>query len=80
MGEYFGVSRGLLVLRVGAGTPAARAGLRGGDVIVAAGDREVDSIRDLRDAITRAVNEDDHTLPLSVIRKKEKVRVVLTWR
>ena len=37
LGEYFGLENGLLVLRVIPETPAARLGLRGGDVVVEVG-------------------------------------------
>jgi S1-C subfamily serine protease len=39
---------GLAIVRVGAGTPAERAGLREGDIVVAAGGRPVKTQRDLR--------------------------------
>ena len=77
--EYFDVSRGLLVIGVGAGTPASRAGLRGGDVIVASGAREIQSLRDLRDAMV-AATDDNNSLPLTVVRKGEKLKLVLSWR
>ena len=49
LAEYFrGVRDGLLVLRVAPGTPADRAGLRPGDVIVAGGGRALDAVQDLR--------------------------------
>ncbi|MFQ5746124.1 MAG: PDZ domain-containing protein [Gemmatimonadota bacterium] len=52
MASYFdGVKDGLLVLRVLPGTPAARLGLREGDVVVEAGGRPCDSVRQLRDIL-----------------------------
>ncbi len=41
LGEYFGVTRGILVAAAPEGTPAAAAGLAAGDVIVRVGDTEV---------------------------------------
>ena len=49
LAEYFrNAEEGLLVLRIAPGTPADRAGLRPGDVIVAAGERRVESVAELR--------------------------------
>ncbi len=54
LAEYFrNVREGLLVLRLAPGTPAARAGLRPGDVIVAAAGRSLDSITELRSILAR---------------------------
>jgi C-terminal processing protease CtpA/Prc len=48
LASYFGTDRGALVLRVSPGTPADRAGLQDGDVIVRAGDQSVGTVADLR--------------------------------
>ncbi len=55
LGEYFGVEdgRGALVAGVREDTPAARAGLRAGDVILRVGDREVESPADVVRGIHR---------------------------
>jgi len=47
------VDHGVLLARVGSGTPAARAGLRVGDILVRVGDTEVISNADLLDALAR---------------------------
>ena len=47
------VDHGVLLARVGSGTPAARAGLRPGDIIVQVGDTAVNSNADLLDALAR---------------------------
>jgi S1-C subfamily serine protease len=60
------VSSGVLVASVESGSPAAHAGLRDGDVIVALGDRAVNGIDDLHRQLT-----DDRIgqpLPLSILR------------
>lgn len=77
LGEIFGVTRGLLVVAVGANTPASRAGLRGGDVIVRAAGRAIATPRELADRLQRA---DDRTMQLVVVRRKKEQEVVLSWR
>jgi C-terminal processing protease CtpA/Prc len=51
MESYFGTGRGVLVLRVPEGTPAARAGLRPGDIVVEAGGSAIASVAELRRAV-----------------------------
>lgn len=74
--DYFGVSDGVLVLRVLHGTPADRAGLRGGDVIVRADGRAVSTPRGLARAMERAR---DRTVKLDVVRKKARKSIALAW-
>ncbi len=77
LGEYFGVSNGLLVLRVGPGTPASRASLRDGDVIVRANGEEIESVQALREAISDA--GDRQEMKLDIVRKREKIKLILRW-
>ncbi|MGI9078247.1 MAG: PDZ domain-containing protein [Gemmatimonadaceae bacterium] len=77
LGDYFGVSNGLLVLRVAPGTPASRAGLRDGDVIMLANGEEIESVQELREAIGDA--RDRQEMKLDVVRKREKIRLTLRW-
>jgi len=65
MRDYFKVDRGLLVLRVAPETPADRAGLAPGDVVVKAKDRDVQRVSDLRSII--AANPEG--VKLEVVRK-----------
>ena len=53
LGEFFDVEDGILVLRAPDSTPAYRAGLRTGDVIVGADGSRVESISELRRIISR---------------------------
>jgi membrane-associated protease RseP (regulator of RpoE activity) len=63
---YFGVERGLLVVEVAPGTPAADAGVTSGDVILQAGSRAVTSLQELRAALADSRGP---TLSLTVVRK-----------
>ncbi len=52
LAEYFrNADQGLLVLRIAPGTPAHRAGLRPGDVVIAADGRRLESVAELRQII-----------------------------
>ena len=73
LGDYFGVDAGLLVVSVSPDTPAARAGLEEGDVIVRAGDIAIDDVGQLRSAVRRA----DEELKLEVVRKRRNLTLTL---
>lgn len=74
--DYFGVSDGVLVLHVVPGTPAQRAGLRGGDVILRADGASITSPASLARAMDQS---SDRTVTLEIVRKKKKGKVVLRW-
>lgn len=76
LADYFGVSQGVLVLRVESGTIAARSGLQDGDVIVRADGNPVNSPAGLSRAMYRA---SDAQLKLDVVRLKKKKTVLLKW-
>jgi serine protease Do len=59
---------GVLVSGVRAGSPAADAGLRSGDIIVGVGNRNVGSAADAMKAITLALNGKDGAVALRVMR------------
>lgn len=73
LAEYFGVERGVLVVDVAPGTPAARAGIQPGDVLTHVHDAPLGSIADLRRGLTRAAPE----LEVTLVRKGKSLQVVL---
>lgn len=72
LGRYFGVGAGLLVTEVAEGTPAAEAGLRGGDVIVASGGYEVTTLDQLRERLSARGGR-----VLDVVRAGERISLKL---
>lgn len=74
LGEYFGADEGVLVVRVPDRTPAARAGLEAGDVIVRANGRDVGTVSELRRAITRS---GDEPVRLEIIRRNSRRTIEL---
>jgi|SRR5687768_3925453 predicted metalloprotease with PDZ domain len=75
LGEPYGTDYGLLVLRVGPRTPAARAGIQKGDVLLLVDGRELRSVPQLMRAVERA----DGRLRLELLRKRERKVAVLEW-
>jgi membrane-associated protease RseP (regulator of RpoE activity) len=73
LAEYFGVSGGVLVLDVSAGTPAALAGIVPGDVITRLDQVGVRSVEDLRFSVSMA----GESLPLSLVRQGASIQVLL---
>lgn len=75
LGEPYGTDHGLLVLRVGPRTSAARAGIQKGDVLLLIDGRELRSVPQLIRAVERA----DRRLRVELLRKGERKVVVLEW-
>ncbi len=73
---YFEVTGGVLLVDVPAGTLAAAAGLRPGDVIVELADQGVESVRDLRMQLAQPGD----ALEMWIIRHGDRVRLVLAGR
>jgi hypothetical protein len=74
---YFGGQReGALVIDVSPESPAARAGLQPGDVIVRAGGQDVEDPADVRNALTRA---EEGRVALEVIRRGRRQELSLEW-
>ena len=77
LGKPYGVDYGLLVIRVGPRTPAARAGIQRGDVILTVDGRELRSVTALVRAMGRAGKGGQ--LRLERLREGERKVVLLQW-
>jgi serine protease Do len=69
LGRALGVDRGVLVLKLSPGTPAADAGLRAGDVIVRAAGTAVSSVGELRRTLER--HSADASVELQIVRDRK---------
>jgi len=76
LAAYFGVSSGVLVRSVLKGTPAEKAGLKAGDVILKVGDTKVTTPREISTA-TRALAQ-KKTFPLLVRRNHQDLTLNIT--
>lgn len=75
LGKALGVASGVLVLKVGPGTPAYKSGLRDGDVILRAAGQSVRTVRELR-----AVAEGDREEGVKLVIQRDKRQRELTLR
>lgn len=78
LSEYFGTDRGVLVLNAREGTPAARAGLRAGDVITQVDGQDVRSIADIRRLMVDTPRA--QSVDVRVLRRGERITVKLPLR
>jgi S1-C subfamily serine protease len=78
LGEPYGTEHGLLVIRVGPGTPAARAGIQKGDVLVGIDGRELRSVAGLIRAVERA-RKAEKSVRIELVRKREHRVVAMEW-
>lgn len=69
---------GVVVQRVKPGSPADKAGLQAGDVIVGVGTQKVTSVEEAAHAIHAAINGKDHAVALRVMRDGQAVFVGVT--
>jgi membrane-associated protease RseP (regulator of RpoE activity) len=77
LATYFGVKqgKGVLVREVVVGSPAAKAGLRAGDVIVGVDGKSVATVAELRQALEIKPGEEKRKLNLSVVRDRQEQTV-----
>lgn len=76
LGKALGVAAGVLVLKVGPGTPAYQSGLRDGDVILRAAGQSVRNVRELRAA---AEGDREEGVKLVIQRDKRQRELTLRW-
>lgn len=77
LGEYFGVKdgKGALVTEVMDDSPAAKAGLKAGDVIIKVDGEEVDKLSDVKEAVSD--KDEGDKIELSVLRNKNQIEFAL---
>ena len=78
--DYFGVKRGVLVRSVTDGSPAAKAGLKAGDVITAINGDQVDEPSDISRALDRLDTDADFTLEITRDKKTQTLKGKLETR
>jgi membrane-associated protease RseP (regulator of RpoE activity) len=78
LGQALGVKAGVLVISVVQATPAQRAGLADGDVIVKANGQLVTDVEML--LRTTAERDDERALDLEVMRAKKPVKLTVRWK
>ncbi|HEU0016356.1 MAG TPA: PDZ domain-containing protein [Longimicrobium sp.] len=76
LARYFRVDEGALVLSVGDDTPAARAGLQAGDVIVSVGGDEVEDPSDFRRSL---MSDEDRRMEIGIVRQGRRQTLTLEW-
>ena len=76
LAEFFGVKQGVLIRSVSKGSPAEKAGLKAGDVIVRVNEKSVDSPADIA-AIIRE-RGDRKTINVVIMREKREMPVTVT--
>ena len=74
--DFTPVDRGVKISGVTAGSPAATAGLRGGDIIVGLGSHDVPDLQGLTDALR--AHKPGQTVPLRVIRDAKDLTLTVT--
>jgi serine protease Do len=78
LAEFFGVKQGVLVRSVAKESPAEKAGVKAGDVIVKVEDTKVGSPREVTTAVRTARNS-SKTVNLSIFREKKETALKVTF-
>ena len=73
------IDPGILVNDVTDETPAARSGLRTGDVIVLANGQPVTTLKQLQEVVMVRSTSGEHSVPLVVVRDKHQQKVTISW-
>lgn len=76
LGEYFGVKEGVLVRSVAAGSPAEKAGIKAGDVLVKVDQTKVTSPTEVTMAVHSARTE--KSFPVDIVRDRHPVTLNVT--
>lgn len=76
LADYFGVKEGVLVRSVLKDSPAEKAGLKAGDIIVRVGETKVTTPRDVSSAIRTARSQ--KTFPITVVRNRKEMTLTVT--
>ena len=77
LAEFFGVKAGVLVRSVKKGTPAEKAGLKAGDVILKVGEEKVSSPRDVTNALRD--RGDKMSMGVTIVRDKREMAVTVPF-
>jgi serine protease Do len=75
LAEYFGVTEGVLVRAVAAGSPAEKAGLRAGDVITRVGKSAVATPAEIT---ARLRAQTSRSVPLVIMRERKETAIIVT--
>jgi serine protease Do len=78
LADFFGVKSGVLVRSVSKNSPAEKAGIKAGDVIVKVEDTKVDSPREVTSAL-RSARGKDKTVGLTLVREKKEMVLKVTF-
>jgi len=76
LAEFFGVKEGVLVRLVNKDSPAEKAGIRAGDVIIKIDGTQVSAPREITSAIRSL--RDKETFPVTVVRNKKEMTLTVT--
>lgn len=79
LADYFGVKHGVLVRSVTKGSPAEKAGLKAGDVLVSIGDRSINNAHDLT-GFFRTRQEQEKPISIALMREHREMTLNVTPR